>query len=184
MKVIVALALVILSSTSVFAAEISGVQLPDQVKIQDKTLKLNGVGLRQATIFRVNVYAGALYLENLSHDAAAILGSDSLKDLEMIFMRNVDAKDISKAWNKGFEENCKINCAVLASSLDKLKALMTTDMKKGESMALRFFPNGVELFLRGVSAGKVENPEFSKTLLRIWLGENPPNESLKKGLLG
>ena len=39
------------------AAEISGVKLPDQVTVQGKTLRLNGAGLRQATILKINAYA-------------------------------------------------------------------------------------------------------------------------------
>ena len=166
------------------AAEISGVQLPDSIKVENKTLQLNGTGLRQATLFKVNVYAGGLYLETPSHDAATILASDTSKSLEMVFMRNVDAKDVSKAWNEGFEKNCEPDCAALQPSLDKLRALMTTDMKKTGNMSIHFLPTSVELIIAGQKVGAVEGKPFSKGLLKIWLGQNPPNEGLKKGLLG
>ena len=45
------------------AAEISGVKLPDQVTIQGKSLKLNGLGLRQATF--------AVLVRNLNCDGLA-----------------------------------------------------------------------------------------------------------------
>ena len=65
---ICALALVALLGSNASAAEISGVKLPDQVTVVGKSLKLNGAGLRQATILKVNVYAAGLYLEKPSGD--------------------------------------------------------------------------------------------------------------------
>jgi hypothetical protein len=51
-------------------------------------------------------------------------------------------------------------------------------------MSIHFLPNSVELFVGGQKQGSVDGKDFSKPLLRIWLGKNPPNEGLKKGLLG
>ena len=56
------------------AKELAGVNMPDTLSVGDKTLKLNGVGLRKKAIFKV--YVGGLYLETPSKDAAAILASD------------------------------------------------------------------------------------------------------------
>ena len=169
---------------SALAAEIKGIRMADTMKAGGKTLVLNGLGLRQATILNINVYAAALYLESKSQDADAILASNGPKNLEMVFMRDVEAKDVSKAWTEGFEKNCETNCEALKPSLEKLKASMNMDMKKGDVMAISFLPEKVELLLKGKVAGSVESREFSKTLLRIWLGKNPPNDSLKEGLLG
>ncbi len=52
------------------AAELAGATLPDTVSAGDKTLKLNGMGLRKKAMFKV--YVGGLYLESPSKDAGAI----------------------------------------------------------------------------------------------------------------
>src|ERR1700704_4621664 len=130
------------------AAEISGVKLPDQVTVAGKTLKLNGTGLRQATILKVNVYAAGLYLENPSRDAETIANSDQLKSIEMVFMREVSAKQMAEAFQEGFEKNCVADCAKLKPDLSKLQGLMK-DMKKGETMAFHFLADGVEAMIRG-----------------------------------
>src|SRR5436309_6129347 len=90
------------SGGKAFAAEISGVKLPDQLTIQGKTLKLNGTGLRQATILKFNVYAAGLYLENTMHDGDAIAGSEQLKIIHMVFMRDVSAKQMADVFREGF----------------------------------------------------------------------------------
>jgi hypothetical protein len=119
------------------AAEISGVKLPDQVTVQGKTLKLNGTGLRQATILKINAYAAGLYLENPMHDGEAIANSDQAKSIEMVFMRDVSAKQMADAFAEGFDKNCIAGCAELKPYIPKLQGLLK-DMKKGETMAYHF----------------------------------------------
>ncbi|MEY2574675.1 MAG: hypothetical protein QOF80_162 [Verrucomicrobiota bacterium] len=165
------------------AAEISGVKLPDQVSVAGKSLKLNGAGLRQATILKVNVYAAGLYLEKPSGDGEAIANSDQAKSIEMVFMRDVSAKQMAEAFGEGFEKNCVAGCAELKPHLSKLQGLLK-DMKKGETMSVHFLGDGVELVIRGQKAGSVGDKAFSHQLIRCWIGKNPPNSGLKEGLLG
>ena len=177
------LALLYLSGSSATAAEISGVKLPDQVTLEGKTLKLNGTGLRQATILKVNVYAAGLYLQSPSGDGEAIANSDQFKSIEMVFMREVSAKQMADAFQEGFEKNCVADCAKLKPDLSKLQGLMK-DMKKGDTMAYHFLTDGVEVMIRGQKAGTVGDKAFSHQLIRCWIGKNPPNAGLKEGLLG
>src|SRR5580765_93647 len=119
-----ALALLSVTGPNASAAEISGVKLPDQVTVAGKNLKLNGAGLRQATILKVNVYAAGLYLEKTSGDGEAIANSDQAKSIEMVFMRDVTAKQMSEAFGEGFEKNCIAGCAELKGDLSKLQGLV------------------------------------------------------------
>ena len=178
-----ALALLVLTNSGASAAEISGVKLPDQVTVAGKTLKLNGAGLRQATILKVNVYAAGLYLEKPSGDGEAIANSDQAKSIEMVFMRDVSAKQMAEAFQEGFDKNCVAGCAELKPHISKLQGLMK-DMKKGESMAFHFLADGVEVMIRGQKMGSIGDKAFSHQLIRCWIGKNPPNAGLKEGLLG
>lgn len=165
------------------AAEISGMKLPDQVTVEGKTLKLNGAGLRQATILKINVYAAGLYLENSSKDPEAIANSDQSKSIEMVFMREVSAKQMAEAFQEGFEKNCVADCARFKPDIGKLEGLMK-DMKKGDAMAYHFLPDRVEVMIRGQKVGSVGDKGFSQQLIRCWIGKNPPNAGLKEGLVG
>ena len=171
-----------LSGSSASAAEISGVRLPDQVTLEGKTLKLNGTGLRQATILKINVYAAGLYLENPSN-VEAVANSDQLKSIEMVFMREVSAKQMAEAFQEGFEKNCVADCARLKPDIGKLQGLMK-DMKKGDAMAFHFLPDRVDVMIRGQKAGSIGDKGFSQQLIRCWIGKSPPNAGLKEGLLG
>jgi hypothetical protein len=175
------LALVIARAGS--AAEISGVKLPDEVTVQGKTLKLNGTGLRQATILKFNVYAGGLYLENGMHDGDAIANSDQVKAIQMVFMRDVSAKQMGDAFQEGFDKNCVADCARLKPDVGKLQGVLK-DMKKGEAMDFHFLADGVEVMVRGQKVGSIGDKAFSRQLIRCWIGKNPLDAGLKQGLLG
>jgi Chalcone isomerase-like len=174
---------VALFGSNASAAEISGVKLPDQVTVAGKSLKLNGAGLRQATFLKVNVYAAGLYLEKPSGDGEAIANSDQSKSIEMVFMRDVSAKQMAEAFQEGFDKNCVAGCAELKQYISKLQGLVK-DMKKGESMAFHFQSDGVDVMIRGQKVGSVGDKAFSHQLIRCWIGKNPPNSGLKEGLLG
>src|SRR2546430_16261223 len=103
--VVSALTPLIWSGPSAPAAEISGVKLPDQVSLDGKSLKLNGAGLRQATILKINVYAAGLYLEKPSGNSETIANSDQSKSIEMAFMRDVSAKQMADAFQEAFDKN-------------------------------------------------------------------------------
>lgn len=49
-----------------FAASLDHVSMPDTLLLESKELVLNGLGTRQATVFKVNVYVVGLYLEHRS----------------------------------------------------------------------------------------------------------------------
>lgn len=91
----------LMSLTTVHAATLAGVTMADQATVGSKTLVLNGLGLRTASMMKVKVYVIGLYLESTSSDAKAIIRSGQSKRIEMQFVRDVSAKDITKGWTEG-----------------------------------------------------------------------------------
>jgi len=160
------------------------VSFPDQVAVDGNTLVLNGLGLRQATALKVNVYVAALYVTQASTDANAIIGASTPKQLTLHFVRGVGRSDLTKAWDEGFVANSKEQLPALKERVEKFKGMMT-DMKSGERMSFTYKPGtGVLVDVGGASKGTVEGDDFAKALLSIWLGAHPPNASLKAGLVG
>jgi len=165
------------------AAEKEGVRVPDTVMLGDKTLVLNGLGLREATVFDVDVYVAALYLEHRSSDPAQIVASDEAKRLDLVFVRNVDRGDIVDAWKDGFKNN-GADMQKLKDRIGRLNAWMT-DVKKKDVLTFLYEPGkGLTVVVKGQVKGTIEGVDFQQSFFSIWLGPKPPNKGLKKGLLG
>ena len=166
------------------AKECLNVSYPDQVAVNGSTLALNGLGLRQATALKINVYVAALYVAATSADANAILGASTPKQMILHFVRGVSRSDLTKARDEGFEANAKEQLPALKARVEKFKSMMT-DMKSGERMSFTYKPgSGVLVDVSGTAKGTIEGDDFAKALLSIWLGTHPPNSELKAGLLG
>jgi len=165
------------------AAELAGVKMPDRVVVSGKPLLLNGMGIRKATFLRVKVYVAGLYLETKSTDAAKILASTQIERLSLHFVHDASRSQVSDAWKEGFEKNGE-KLAPLRERLEKLQGFMT-DFRPGDTLEFTCFPgSGVEVAVKGQVRGTLPGDDFTRALLSIWLGPEPPNEDLKTGLLG
>jgi hypothetical protein len=166
------------------AKECNGVSFPDQNQVAGGALTLNGLGLRQATMLKVNVYVAALYIANVSADADAILGADTPKEIILHFVRDVDAGELREAWEEGFEKNAGDQLSTLKDRIGKLKGWMA-DMKNGQKLIFTHKPGaGVEVNVNGTVQGTIDGDDFARAFFSIWLGAHPPNQGLKTGLLG
>jgi hypothetical protein len=164
------------------ARELAGVTMPETLSVGDKTIKLNGLGLRKKVMFKV--YVGGLYLETPSKDAAAILASDQARAVRMTFLRDVDKGKMKDAFVEGFEANAKEKAAAQKAAVEKLYELIP-DMKEGQTLSFSYLPGKGTTVSHGDKAlGLIEGKEFAEALFALWLGPKPPSEDLKKGMLG
>ena len=167
------------------ATELVGVTMPDKVTVGDKELTLNGLGLREASMLKVDVYVAGLYLEEKSSDAQAILASAQIKRIHMDFVyKKVATKKLTKAWADGLEANAPDAFDSLREPLDQLNGWME-EMVKGDTMTFTSVPGkGLEVTVKEQRKGVIENDAFANAFWSIFLGPEPPNEGLKSGLLG
>jgi len=175
----------------VSAATLSEVTFPDKIHVVGQNLVLNGLGMRRKLIF--DVYVAALYLKQKQKDPNAILSSSDPKKLVLEFVRDVDYEKMNDAWDEAYEKNTSSDQKPqLKPLLDELKSLMKSmdEAKEGDLMAFTFTQTStkVEVVRKGTSKAELEkefkSKDFGKMLLTIWLGQEPPNESLKEGILG
>ena len=179
-----ALVIMALSTGVAQAKECKGVNFPDQAQVEGSSLTLNGLGLRQATAFKVNVYVAALYVAKTSGDANALLGANTPSELILQFVRNVGVDDLRKGWTEGFEKNSKDQLPALKDRIAMLNGWMS-DVKTGERLTfVHKLGAGLQVEVNGAVKGTIKGDDFATAFLSIWLGADPPNPELKAGLLG
>ena len=167
--------------SAALAGEQAGVTLPDTLKAGEKTLKLNGLGLRKKAVFKV--YVGGLYLESPSKDAGAILVADQAKAIRMHFLRDLTKAQLVEAFQEGFEENVKDRASQKAA-FDRMLGLVP-DVKEGSTLTFTYLPGkGTTLSAGNKELGVFEGKGFADAVFAIWLGPKPPSDDLKKGMLG
>lgn len=166
------------------AGKLADVTMPDTITIAGTQLTLNGMGLREATFLKIDVYVAGLYLEHVSSNPGAIIASEQPKQLVLRFVRDVDRDDIVEAWNTGFAGNATVPIARLRPMIGRLNGWMPK-FANGDTLVFRYLPGvGVTVEINGVRKGVITDADFARSLFAIWLGPKPPTADLKRGLLG
>lgn len=170
-----------LLALSSFAAEFKGVKMDDQVTVDGRTLKLNGMGLR--TKFIISVYVAGLYVESPSKDPNAILKADEARRVDLRMLRGLDKGSTIDAIRAGFDANSKAQLPALKERLDSFCAQIP-DLKEGQTLTITYSPGKGTSVVGAGGSTVIPGKDFADALFAVWLGKSPADEGLKKGMLG
>lgn len=179
--------LLLVAASPLHAAEVAGVRFEDRVKAGSAELTLNGSGLRKR--FFAQVYAMGLYLAEKRAAAAEVIALPGPKRIAIHMLRDVDSATFAEALADGMRANhdeaamkaLEPRVAQLSAIMDELK-----EAKKGMAIVLDLLPGaGTVVSVDGQPRGKpIAGEDFARALLRIWLGDKPVQDDLKRALLG
>jgi len=154
--------------------------------VESRDLVLNGAGLRKRVVF--NVYVIGLYLPEKKSDLAAILALAGPKRAAIHMLRDVGADTFTEALVEGLRANTsEAQYQALEPRVQELAAIMAQvgEAKKGMTISLDWTGAATQLLVNGKPAGKpIAGEDFYRALLRIWLGDKPVQDDLKRSLLG
>ena len=105
-------------------------------------------------------------------------------------LRDVEAQSFIDSFNEGLKNNTpEAQLSAMKPQVDVLVATLSSligEAKKGDVINFDFTPDGgTRITLNGQPKGNpIPGVDFFAAVLRIWLGEKPADETLKKGMLG
>jgi hypothetical protein len=168
------------------AARLEGQRFDDTAVLSDRTLRLNGLGLRG--VAWIKAFVAGLYLTAPTRDAGQALAMQGPKRLRLQVMLEAPSREFSKAFSRGVGKN----------EPEKVRAQLATRMaafvgvidgigtiRKGDVIDLDFVPGqGMQLRLNNRSIGQlVEGEDFYRAILKIFIGDRPVDARMKEGLL-
>jgi hypothetical protein len=175
-----------LAITASSAAEVAGVKIDDKTRVGNSELMLNGAGLRRRAFFQV--YAIGLYLPQKAANAAAVLDQPGPKRVAIHMLRDVGAEAFTEALADGIRANhSDAETKALEPRVKELGSIMAElkEAKKGMAIALDWNGKETILLAQGQPRGQpIPGEDFYRALLRIWVGDKPVQDDLKKALLG
>jgi long-chain acyl-CoA synthetase len=182
---VAALVAALIAVPGLHAAEVAGVKIDERIKVGSNELLLNGAGLRTKVF--IKVYVGALYATQKASTATALLEAVSPRRMSLRLLRDLDADALYGALRDGLmDNNSEAELLALKAPVDQFADLIKkiANVRSGDTVAIDFTSDGVGVSLNGEARGKVSNTAFARALLKVWLGDNPVDASLKKALLG
>lgn len=165
---------------------VSGVKLDDTVQVGTQTLKLNGAGVRYKVIFKV--YVAALYLPEEKSTTPEVLALPGAKRVTLVMLRELSNDDLGHRFMDGLRNNLDIEerSKLIKPMITFGKMFSLVPMlKKGDILTFDWIPGtGIVCQFNGQKVGEtINDPVFYSAVLRIWLGKDPADESLKQKML-
>ena len=177
---------VTLSPGWVMAATGAVANLETRARLDGTELVLNGAGLRNFLF--LDVYAVALYLPRRQTDADDVLRHDLPRRVSITFLREVSTeRDVEYLLDSLRENNTPEELAPMRERIEQFLGLIRAEgtLAKGSVVQLDYLPRvGTRVWLNQRHVGTVPGADFNRAVLKIWLGERPTQESLKRALLG
>lgn len=171
--------LILTTLTSHVAAE-----MPSELRAGESTLSLNGWGARQKSSV-LKLYHGGLYLPKPSSDAAAIIAADEPMAIRIqITSVFVKQAKLDESLRSGFQNSTGGNVKPIGAEVSQFRKCFAEKITKGDVFEIVYRPaKGVVVTKNGAQKGAIEGLAFKQALFGIWLGEDPADLALKRGML-
>lgn len=170
-----------------YAATMEGLKFEDQARVAQRELKLNGLGIRSIFIFKAYV-AGLYVSEKVSNTQDVQRYSGPIR-LQLRMLMEIGASDIKKALIDGMRKN--VNEAQWLAMQDRVADFTRTIesigvVRPGDTINLDFLPErGLLLAVNSVDKGvAIQGLDFYSAMLAVFVGDDPVDTRLKRGLLG
>jgi hypothetical protein len=149
------------------------------------SLKVTGVGLREKTFLKVDVYTIVSYVgaDFADTEGEALMAFDGPKRLQMDLRRGFSSDKLKKAFSETIEKNYD-DMSAFEGDMAIFLAYFERDAEENDLIIFDYAPGvGVTTTLNGEVKGTVNNAAFAEALWSVWFGKKPANGDLKKALL-
>ncbi len=168
------------------AAAVAGIKFADEVKVAGTDLHLNGLGVRNKLVAKV--YAAGLYLQKKASTVEGVLNAEGPRRIQLVMLREVSSQEFGTAFVAGINNNSdKADKSRFTPQLVRFGEMFASvsGLNKGDVVDVDWLPGiGTQCYINGKKLGDA-NPDivFYNAILKIWLGENPGDPTLKPKLL-
>ena len=194
LKIVVAATLLLLIWPAAAGAIVepeTKVEFPDEITVevagQAQTLRATGVGLREKTFLKVDVYVIVSYLLAGAvpgdDPGAAVRNLDVPKRIQMSLLRSFSREKLVNSFTEVIEKNYD-DTSAFAADLAVFLAYFQRDAEEKDELIFDYVPGqGLTTRLNGETKGVIDNFAFVQALWTVWFGAKPASDGLKRELL-
>ena len=147
----------------------------------DVELILNGAGAVE------KLYAMALYLDfevDGVEDGVRVAEKDVTMAITVKITSSMGDNELKEIIRNGLERATDGNSYLLENQIRDFLNLLPNQINRFDIFKILYLKGGtLKLYKNKESLGTINSKEFKKALFKIWLGENPVDDELKKNLL-
>ena len=168
-------------TTPARSTNVGDVTLADSLEVAESVVWLYSAAVKEATFLGIDVYAVAVYLEDVTTLPDEVLGSDQIKAVRLTFVRDVKRSKLASAWMQDLKDSCPDSCASLLAGAATL-AKKLPDIENGDRVTYCLLQDRVDVFINDDRLGSLEDSRGPVSVLSAFVGEHAP-EKLRRALL-
>ncbi|WP_298012251.1 chalcone isomerase family protein [uncultured Aquabacterium sp.] len=166
--------------------ELFGISYPQTLKVEGRTLQLNGAGVTYRAVAKL--YTVALYTPEKSSQAEAVVNMSGPVQLRFVMLQGMRVDEIGKTITRGIELNSNREAFFNLIPAIRQMGEQFSHIKRlnaGDTFAIDHVPDrGTMFFVNGQPAGlPIADKRFFPAVLRVWLGSKPASPDLRDALL-
>lgn len=181
-----ALALALLWPSVGGGAEIEGVQFEDTAVVGGQPLRINGTGLRE--VYIVKTWVAALYTPQAVQSGSALIAGTGARRIAITLLTEVSIDHVARGLLEAVRRNHDpILLAAIEPQIERFVTAMRSigPTEKGDTLTLDMARGATRVSFNGMAVGEpISGLLFRDALLRAFVGDQPVDEALKRGLLG
>lgn len=165
------------------ARQVGGMNFPESMVVNNRTLTLNGAGVRSK--YFLDVYAVGLYLPEASQNPGDIIRADEPQIIRLAITSSHISKDrLTDSIEEGIRLSAGKDYPRYQPMLEELWTALDFEVRIGDVFEFIYIPgNGTAFMMNGEELRVLQDFQFKKVLFGIWLGEEPIQRSVKTELL-
>lgn len=185
-RIIFTVIVLLLMTPPVSARVVEDVEMPETLTVEDKTVALNGAGLRK--IMFMKPYVAGLYLRASETDASKIMMADELQVLRLELLSGQSRMMFLRAFRNGMRaggNSVGLSWDALEPQYEEFTELLSDDFNGGDVFEFTYLPGeGVQIIKNNELRGTLEGIDFKRAFFGIWLNEeSPADDDLKAAMI-
>ena len=174
------------SAVQAAPASLEGQQFEDTLVLSDRTLRLNGLGLRG--VAWVKAFVAGLYLPAPTRDSLQVLSMPGPKRLRLKIMLQAPSHELTRSLTSRIARHEPESVQLqLGTRLERLASHIDSigDLQVGDTIDLDFEPDaGTVVRINERRIGQpVAGDDLYRAVLKIFVGEHPVDRRMREGLL-
>lgn len=166
--------------------EVEGFRFEGSIRLGGADLVLNGIGVRKR--FYLPIYVAALYVPQRSADPEVLLSQSGPRRMALRFVREVEAELFLTSLDAGMRKHYSpAQLAAWKGQWETLSVIISRMVlaRRSDHMSWDYTPeDGARLMKNSVPrVPAIQGEDFYNAVLRVWLGPQPADAELKKGIL-
>ncbi|WP_428392455.1 chalcone isomerase family protein [Lichenicoccus sp.] len=164
---------------------LAGVTMPDTIRVDGATLRLNGMGVRSFTFLQIHGYVAGLYVPAPAHDEATLLATKGPKLLQISYVRSAGLGRVRGEMRAAHLRTCASGCSPREDGEYQQLLATARPVHAGDVSSYVFQANGdVQVLLDDQRLATIHGPDLARAMLDGMIGRNAPTRALRTGLLG